>query len=1187
MLYYLLLSTTLIFPLTLIAALSGFITQDTAFTIANSPYSIDGDIFISDGITVKIDPGVTFQFKANTDVMQSGDYSDKSEIVVYGTIVCEGKPDSIITFKSYFGSNIAGEWGQIKTDLQGKIFIQYTNIRYSTNGINIYKSASMDIRIENCKFQNIESDAIKITSSNVNRSYIGLNEFESVERAVYSSRSFTDCSFNSITNSTNGIETENNSIITSNNLNNLSGWGFKISCNCIVEDNKINGISEIAIFLLGGNCKVINNEIININQNGIELIESSNNSISGNIFKNVDGEGISIIDVHDYYNAGSDNIIKNNLIYQCSNGIKINHLHSTNNLIKYNTITNCSNGIYAYDNANAVYNYCESRNNIIVSNYSYGIYSVPNNGQFNSDYDNVWSNGNNYDPWITPGNNNISVNPYFSNPDVNDFTLQEGSPCLVMGENGGQMGAYGGFRQYNHSPSFDFINLNGNDLYSYRSIVIQWTASDPDTDDVYIYLFWDIDTDTTDMTGIELNLSNTGSYTWNTSRMIPGSYYIHAVAYDYKLGRTSQYSSAQIIITHDSNTESTPTNLTAYPSNQAVTLNWESPLIGIVNHYIIYQSTVSGFYPTESDSIGESITTSSDVSGLTNGTTYYYRVAARKTDGNLTGFSNSVSVTPQAITMQVGSGSSAPGAEVSIPVSVTDITGLGVISYQFKITYNTSFLNLVSVSTTDCITSDWSVPSVNIGDSTVIIWHSGATELVSSGNLVNLEFTVNTVASPGDSTELRISDVLVNEGDPGFNFFNGWYSVYPAFTISGIAQYYMGDHFLEGVSIILSGAQSGNTTTNVSGEYSLPSVQGGWSYEVTASDTGILSQAISAYDAALILRHIAQLDTLEDNQLIAADVSGDGTASSTDAANIGQWGVGLINDFPSGKSWYFAPDIISIDPLTQDTLNIDFTGIAYGDVSGNWDCVLAKLAEYPFVIDETRPLQVDTPDEYIFSLSEPKEVQIDGDDYIIYDLNVNTTRGILAFTFKFLLGGGEKDYVEFLPSSEFTNHISASNYKENQFIITSAGIYPSNEDKQEIGQILLNKSAPDPWGDLVLIYAEANEKSTSYTYPTAIQENVENIPEDFRLYQNYPNPFNNNTVIEYDIPVNTEVSLKIFDLQGRLVKKLVNNLTTSPGKYIVVWNGTNDRNREVPSGLYFFQINSNEYSDVKKLLLIK
>ena len=1165
----------MLIPLSLQADLSGFIIEDTTFTIENSPYSVDGDLFITAGTTVKINPGVTFQFKANTDVMAGGDYSTKSEMIIYGTLICEGTADSMIIFKSYFGSNTAGEWGQVLTDLEGEIFIQYTEIKYATNGLNIYNSTPMEIRIENCVFQNISSQGIRITSSDISKSFVSGNTFTSVVSAIYSTRSQNYCSHNVITGGYNGIEVSSSSTLISNTLSSLSGYACKVGANSFVIDNDIQTISGAGIYLNGNTCSVINNSLINIDggsSTGGVYAPNSSNNIYGNFINGGSNRGI-------YFYTGDYNQIVNNIIINKGGyGIRFNY-GSDNTEINYNTIySNGDDGINIYNGNNI------NINNNIVTNNTGGIYSpgLP----VTSDYDNVWNNGTNYSGF-TPGEHSISVNPYFTNPDINDFTLQTGSPCLVMGENGGQMGAYGGFRANNNSPVFDYVDLNNasNNFYADESFDILWTASDADGDNVRIYLYWDTDTDTTNMTNIIHDLDNSGSYTWNTSRMNPGSYYIHAVAYDYKLGRGSAYSAGQVIISHDTNNESTPTNLTAYPSDQSILLNWTGLETGDIAHYVIYQSTVSGFFPATTDSIGETSGTALDISGLTNGTAYYYRVAARKTDGSLTGFTNEISATPQAVTLSVGSESSAPGSDVTIPISITDVSGLAVISYQFTVNFSSAFLVLNSVTTTDCITSDWSNLTVNIESASVVIWHSGSTPLTGAGNLVNLEFTVNSNATPGGSTEISLTDVLINEGTPEFNSFNGEYSVYPAFNISGTAQYYMGEHSLEGVTISLTGAESAIVNTTATGEYSLGDVQGGWSYEVSALDTGILSQAISAYDAALILRHIAQLDTLDDNQLIAADVSGDGTASSTDAANIGQWGVGLITDFPSGEAWYFTPEAIAIDPLTQDTSMINFIGIAYGDVSGNWDNTNRSSA--PYDVDENRSIFIETPEEYFITLSEPVDTEINGEDFIVYDLNANTIKGMLAFTFKFQLEGGAPDDIEFILSEDFMNNLSFSNYHNNQFIITSAGVYPIDENNQSIGKILLNKSSSNEWGQLILSYAEVNEESATYDTQLAIQNGGSEIIENFKLHQNYPNPFNNSTVIKYDIPINTEISLHIFDVQGKLIKRLMSNRIVSSGRYDITWKGKNDDGKLVPSGVYVYRFISNEYSKTGKLLFVK
>ena len=89
------------------------------------------------------------------------------------------------------------------------------------------------------------------------------------------------------------------------------------------------------------------------------------------------------------------------------------------------------------------------------------------------------------------------------------------------------------------------------------------------------------------------------------------------------------------------------------------------------------------------------------------------------------------------------------------------------------------------------------------------------------------------------------------------------------------------------------------------------------------------------------------------------------------------------------------------------------------------------------------------------------------------------------------------------------------------------------------------------------------------------------IPGTYSLSQNYPNPFNPVTQIKFDIPKQGFVTMKIFDILGREVSKLVNEVKT-PGSYIVDFDGSN-----LSSGVYFYKLEVNNFSDIKKMVLIK
>ncbi len=89
------------------------------------------------------------------------------------------------------------------------------------------------------------------------------------------------------------------------------------------------------------------------------------------------------------------------------------------------------------------------------------------------------------------------------------------------------------------------------------------------------------------------------------------------------------------------------------------------------------------------------------------------------------------------------------------------------------------------------------------------------------------------------------------------------------------------------------------------------------------------------------------------------------------------------------------------------------------------------------------------------------------------------------------------------------------------------------------------------------------------------------IPTQYSLTQNYPNPFNPVTRINFAIPKQGLVSLKVYDVLGREVKSLVNEVK-APGEYSVDFNGT-----ELSSGVYFYKLESNGFTDIKKMMLIK
>ncbi len=101
-----------------------------------------------------------------------------------------------------------------------------------------------------------------------------------------------------------------------------------------------------------------------------------------------------------------------------------------------------------------------------------------------------------------------------------------------------------------------------------------------------------------------------------------------------------------------------------------------------------------------------------------------------------------------------------------------------------------------------------------------------------------------------------------------------------------------------------------------------------------------------------------------------------------------------------------------------------------------------------------------------------------------------------------------------------------------------------------------------------------------------IEKIDDKIPVDFRLEQNYPNPFNPTTTIRYSITIPSKVKLQVFNTLGEEIVSLVNK-EQSAGTYEVIWDGKDKYDNEVSSGVYFYRINAGQFSETRKMVLLR
>lgn len=126
------------------------------------------------------------------------------------------------------------------------------------------------------------------------------------------------------------------------------------------------------------------------------------------------------------------------------------------------------------------------------------------------------------------------------------------------------------------------------------------------------------------------------------------------------------------------------------------------------------------------------------------------------------------------------------------------------------------------------------------------------------------------------------------------------------------------------------------------------------------------------------------------------------------------------------------------------------------------------------------------------------------------------------------------------------------------------------------------------WKSLTQIYNIWNTTYNKKPYyvmcediPLSVSLISNEVPNGYVLEQNYPNPFNPNTVINFSIPEKSFVELKIYDLKGSLIEVLTSK-ELSPGSYSVNWNAEN-----FSSGIYFYSIITKDFTQTKKMILLK
>jgi hypothetical protein len=128
------------------------------------------------------------------------------------------------------------------------------------------------------------------------------------------------------------------------------------------------------------------------------------------------------------------------------------------------------------------------------------------------------------------------------------------------------------------------------------------------------------------------------------------------------------------------------------------------------------------------------------------------------------------------------------------------------------------------------------------------------------------------------------------------------------------------------------------------------------------------------------------------------------------------------------------------------------------------------------------------------------------------------------------------------------------------------------------------------WRVKVYIPADSSSWSNVWTFTTICNSGINlissEIPTENKLYNNYPNPFNPSTNIKYQITKNGLTTLKVFDILGKEIATLVNEIQ-KPGTYEIQFSINQYTNNQIPSGIYYYTIQTEDFNDTKKMVILK
>ena len=286
---------------------------------------------------------------------------------------------------------------------------------------------------------------------------------------------------------------------------------------------------------------------------------------------------------------------------------------------------------------------------------------------------------------------------------------------------------------------------------------------------------------------------------------------------------------------------------------------------------------------------------------------------------------------------------------------------------------------------------------------------------------------------------------------------------------------------------------------------------------------------VTAYDAAMILQHTVELITLIGREAVAADVTGNGAVTAYDASLVLQYVVSKITRFPVEEP------------------------------------VQAR------VVASSRTVGI-------------PRVGSTSEGHLTVPVAIDDTDGVLSGEFVVVYASENVEALSVASSALLSGYLMEHNIADGKVLVSFAGA----ESGVGSGDLLEVRFRPvgevvDALSGIRLERVQLNE---GQVLATLANDGKPDVPTAYALHPNYPNPFNPETTIRYGMPLPGRVTVVVYNLSGQKIQELVSGLRDA-GHHTVVWDGRDDRGREVGSGVYLCQLVAGRHEDVRRMVLVK